>query len=108
MKQDYQVTLVDNRKKYRPISAVVKIEQAEDADLTLDKNKRKEIINKGIIKICQKRGWGKLELKTYNYLTALVRKYNGAETIAQDKERYKKIKEEKYKTGEWKRPKKER
>lgn len=106
MVQDYQVTLVDNKKKYRPISTIVKVEQAEGVDLTLDAQKKKEIINKGIVKICQKRGWGKLELQVYNYLTALVRKYDGEETKASDKARYEKIKEEKYKTGEWKRPKK--
>ena len=106
MMQDYQVTLVDNKKKYRPISTIVKVEQADGIDLTLNAQKKKEIINKGIIKICQKRGWGKLELQVYNYLTALVRKYDGEETKALDKARYEKIKEEKYKTGEWKRPRK--
>ena len=79
MVQDYQVTLIDKNKKYRPVSAIVKIEQADSSiDLTLDEKRKKEIISKGIVKICQKRGWGKLELQVYNYLTALVRKYDGS------------------------------
>ena len=79
MVQDYQVTLIDKNKKYRPVSAIVKIEQADSSiDLTLEEKRKKEIISKGIVKICQKRGWGKLELQVYNYLTALVRKYDGS------------------------------
>jgi len=76
MIQNYQVTLIDKNKKYRPVSAIIKIEQNNDGDLTLDAKYKKEIINKGIVKICQKRGWGKKELRIYNYLTALVRKYD--------------------------------
>lgn len=106
MVKDYQVTLLSKSGKYRPISCIVKITQTEDKDLTTDVKAKKEIINKGISKICFKRGWGKLELKTYEYLTVKVRLYEAEKIKAEEKAQYEKIKEEKYRTGEWKRPKK--
>lgn len=106
MNKNYQVTLISKSGKYRPISCIVKIAQTNNDDLTKDAKKKKEIINRGIVLICAKRGWGKLELKTYEYLSAKVRLYDTEKIEAENKAQYEKIKEEKYKTGEWKRPKK--
>lgn len=73
-------------------------------DLTLKDNK-KEIINKGVVKICQKRYWTQRDLKNYGYTKAKVREYDKEKIEHENKERYEKLKEEKYACGEWKAPK---
>lgn len=94
MMKEYQVTLMCADGKYKPVSCIVK------TDLT----DIKEIKKKGIEKICRQRRWGKFELVSYGYTKAKIREYD-KEKIAQEKaERYEKIKEEKYASGEWKRP----
>lgn len=105
MTKQYQVTLLCASGHYRPVSAIVTFTQETDTDLTQDKDKRKEIQSKGIVKICQKRGWGKAELLKYDYTKCKIRVYDREKIAQEDKERYEKIKEEKYQTGEWKRPK---
>ena len=59
----------------------------------------------GVKKICEKRGWRLSDLSRYEYTRYKVRAYNKAEIERANKERYEQIKEEKYSTGEWKRPK---
>lgn len=100
MKQ-YQVTLSTINGKYKPVSCII------TTDLSLETNK-KDIINKGVIKICQKRYWTQRDLKTFGYLKAKVREYDKVKIEQENKERYEQIKEQKYASGEWKRPKKER
>lgn len=99
MKQ-YQVTLNSVSGKYKPVSCII------TTDLSLDTDK-KEIINKGVTKICQKRYWTKRELTKYGYTKAKVREYDKEKIAQESAERYAKIKEEKYASGEWQRPKKE-
>ena len=99
MKQ-YQVTLNSVSGKYKPVSCII------TTDLSVDTDK-KEIINKGVTKICQKRYWTKRELTKYGYTKAKVREYDKEKIAQESVERYAKIKEEKYASGEWQRPKKE-
>lgn len=73
MIKKYQVTLFSKSGKYRPVSCIIKMTQTDNIDLTKLSKTRQEIINKGIIKICAKRNWGKLELKVYEYLIVKVR-----------------------------------
>lgn len=96
----YQVTLTDMMGRYKPVSCII------TTDLTLEENK-KDIINKGIVKICQKRYWTQRDLKRYGYLKAKVRVYNKEKIEQENKERYEQLKEQKYASGEWQRPKKE-
>ena len=97
MKQ-YQVTLNSVSGKYKPVSCII------TTDLSVDTDK-KEIINKGVTKICQKRYWTKRELTKYGYTKAKVREYDKEKIAQESVERYAKIKEEKYASGEWQRPK---
>lgn len=101
MRKQYQITLNSTTGKYKPVSCIITTE-----DLTLENNK-KEIINKGIVKICQQRYWTQRDLKTYGYLKARVREYDKAKIEQENKERYEQLKEQKYASGEWQRPKKE-
>ena len=105
MTKQYQVTILCSTGEYRPVSTIVNYDQADDTDLSLIRDKRKDIQAKGIIKICQKRGWDKRDLLKYNYTKCKIRAYDKEAIEKENKERYEKIKEEKYATGEWKRPK---
>lgn len=105
MKRDYQVTLICTNGKYRPVSAIVSVEQAEDVDLTRDKKEKAKIQLTGITKICQKRYWTKKDLVEGSYTKVKVRLYDRAKIEAENAARYEAIKEAKYASGEWKRPK---
>ena len=94
MKQ-YQVTLLCVDKKYKPVSSIVTTEEVDNQVIT----------KKGIEKICIQRGWNGKDLKKYGYIKVKVREYDKAKIEAENKARYEKIKEEKYASGEWKRPK---
>ena len=98
MRKQYQVTLNSITGKYKPVSCIVTTE------LDLKENK-KEIINLGVQKICQKRYWTQTSLKMYGYLKAKVREYDKEKIAQENAERYEKIKQEKYLSGEWKKPK---
>lgn len=69
MKQ-YQVTLYCATGQYKPVSCIVTV--AENTE-------KKDIITKGIIKICQKRLWQNTDLKKYHYTQCKIREWNGAE-----------------------------
>ena len=97
MKQKYQITITCGNGAYKPISTLVEVEQPETADLTLVPLKKKELINRGVQKICASRYWTSSDLKRYNYNKEKIEK--------EQKERYEKLKEEKYASGEWTRPK---
>jgi hypothetical protein len=76
MLKSYQVTMYCTTNQYKPISTIVKIEQEREEDnLLLDKEKKQEIINKGIVKICQKKYWTMREVKRYNYTRVKAREY---------------------------------
>ena len=103
MIKEYQVTLTST-KGNKPISAIVKKDSAEIK--TIGKEKFvKQLQTQGITKICQKRLWNSFDLKNYGYTKVKVREYDREKIAKENTERYEKIKEEKYQSGEWKRPK---
>ena len=106
MKQKYQVTLFCADKKFRPISCLIEVEQMQDVDLTKDKRSKKEIELTGVRKICIQKCWSKSDLLKYNFTRVKVRLYDKEKVDAEKKERYEKIKQAKYASGEWKKPKK--
>lgn len=103
--KEYQVTIICETNKYKPVSTIVTIQQTEDIDWTQCSQKKKEIITKGVQKICNKHYWNKSDLLRLGYTKSRVRVYDKASIEAAAKARYEAIKEEKYNTGEWKRPK---
>ena len=68
----YQVTLMNTANKYRPVSAIVEV---EDVNL-FDAKQKQKIINMGIKKICVKRLWKIKDLQKFGYLKAVVRVYD--------------------------------
>ncbi len=100
---EYQVTLFCATKKYKPVSAIIKRETAVDLK---DSTAKKQILNDGMKKICIARGWTDRDLASFGYATGKVREYDKAKIEAENKARYEKIKDEKYASAEWKRPKK--
>ena len=104
MLKEYQITLVDKSGTYRPVSCLLKRDNAEIG--TIGKNAFvKKLQKDGIIKICQKRYWTNTDLKKFGYNTVKVREYDKEKIEKENAERYERIKQEKYKTGEWKKPK---
>lgn len=95
---DYQVTLICVTGEYKPVSAIVSVEES---------TARTDIITKGTNKICQKRLWTASDLKKFHYTKVKIRVYDKEKIEAENKARYEAIKEAKYASGEWKRPKKE-
>ena len=94
----YQVTLMCANGKYRPASTIVEMDTKDVS----------AIKTRGIQKICAQRYWTKLDLKNYGYTKVKIRIYDKEAIDKENAERYNRIKEEKYASGEWKRPKKER
>ena len=66
---------------------------------------KRQLLNDGMKKICIQRGWTARDLATFGYATGKVREYDKEKLDKEAEERYNKIKEEKYASGEWKRPK---
>lgn len=99
---EYQVTLFCNTGKYRPMSTIVRVKE----EITTPEAK-KALIEKGAQKICYQHGLSGKDLKKDGYIYGKVRVYDKEKLDKEAKERYNKIKEEKYASGEWKRPKKE-
>ena len=75
MKKQYQVTLICATGQYRPVSTIVTIEQNNEDNLLLDPNKKQEIIQKGVVRICQQRYWTDRDRKKYAYTKAKAREY---------------------------------
>ena len=67
MIKKYQVTLFSTTGAYRPVACIVNNEQAEDVDLSMDKQERKKMQKAGVVKICQKRYWSLADLSRYGY-----------------------------------------
>jgi hypothetical protein len=84
-----QVTLFDTTGKVRPVSTIVNVES-----IRYYQEHKKEIMNKGIIKICQQRLWTKRDLEKNHYLNAKMRLYNKEKIEKEKQEKYEKIKEE--------------
>lgn len=70
---EYQVSLFCKSGKYRPVSTIVRRKVQVDLTNATDK---KKIMNDGIIKICQMRGWTSRDLQRYDYLKSRVREYD--------------------------------
>lgn len=104
MLKEYQITMMCTTGQYRPVSCIIKKDSAElktkgqEAFL-------KELKQQGIVKICQQRYWDGADLKRYGYTRIKVREYDREKIAQENAERYERIKEEKYASGEWKRPK---
>lgn len=98
---EYQVTLFCGTKKYKPVSCIIKRET--EVNLA-DAQVKRSILNDGMKKICIQRGWTAKDLTAFGYGTGKVRVYDKAKIEADAKARYEAIKEEKYASGEWKRP----
>jgi len=105
MKKQYQVTLLCKSGEYKPVSAIVTVEQADSRNLLDDPIKKKEIQTNGIRKICFARRWDGADLKKFGYTSCKMRVYDKAQIAKENEERYNQIKEKKYASGEWKRPK---
>ena len=71
MKKQYQVTIMCRNGKYKPVSCIISMEQMEDVDYTVDKEKKRLIKNLGVTKICQQRYWTINDLKKYDYTKVL-------------------------------------
>lgn len=69
----YQVTLFCSTGQYKPVSCIVIMKQDNDDNLLINPITKKEIMHKGIVKICQKRYWTNKDLVKYNYRSAKVR-----------------------------------
>lgn len=96
MKKQYQVTLMCNNGKYKPVSTIVSLEETND---------KKAIMREGQRKIMIQRYWTMADLKRYGYTSGKVREYDREKIERENAERYARIKEEKYASGEWQRPK---
>lgn len=101
MRIQYQVTLYNPEGKYKPVSCIV---TREEADLAIPSIK-KEIVQAGIQKICSKRYWSKQDLQRYGFSKAKTRVYDPEKFAKEAEARYTAIKEAKYASGEWERPK---
>lgn len=100
--EQYQVTLICGNGKYKPVSCIIKRENKIDLS---DTKAKKQLVAEGAKKICQVRGWVSADLKKFGYTSAKTREYDKEKIAAAAKENYERIKEEKYASGEWKRPK---
>lgn len=105
IKQQYQVTLICKTGAYKPVSCIIEVEQIKGIDLTKNETMRKEIIDRGVKKICASRYWTAKDLQKYGFISAKTRLYDRLAIEKQKKENYEKLKEQKYASGEWKRPK---
>lgn len=96
MKKQYQVTLICENGKYKPVSTIVTMEETTD---------RRAIMREGQKKIMIKRYWSMADLTRYGYTKGKIREYDKEKIERENAARYEALKEEKYASGEWKRPK---
>lgn len=100
MIKNYQVTISSKSGKYKPVSCIVKANEI----LTLEQ--KKEVMNKGVVKIAQQRRWTNADLVKYEYTLVRIREYDKEKIKQENEKRYEQIKKEKYACGEWKAPRK--
>ena len=96
MKKQYQVTLICENGKYKPVSTIVTMEETTD---------KRAIMREGQKKIMIKRYWSMADLTKYGYTKGKSREYDKEKIEKENAARYEALKEEKYASGEWKRPK---
>ena len=90
MTMKYQVTLICKTGQYKPMSAIV---EHEEVDLK-DKKQKSKVAQKGLEKICIRRGMRSTDLKKYNYSIIKVREYDKDKIAWQNAIRYNEIKKE--------------
>ena len=91
-----QVTLFDERGKYKPVSTLVEMPKKE----VIAKN-FKPYRDKGVQKICAKHYWTAKDIKKY-FTQVKIRIYNEEKVKAEKENRYNEIKRQKFASGEWK------
>lgn len=96
MKKQYQVTLICESGKYKPVSTIITMEETTD---------KKAIMREGQRKIMIKRYWSMADLTKYGYTKGKIREYDKEKIEQENIARYEALKEQKYASGEWKRPK---
>lgn len=69
----YQVTLFCTTGAYKPVACIVTNQQADDTDLSIDKEVRKKMQKMGVKKICEKRLWQLSDLARYGYTRYKIR-----------------------------------
>lgn len=69
----YQVTLFCTTGAYKPVACIVTNQQADDTDLSTDKEVRKKMQKMGVKKICEKRLWQLSDLARYGYTKYKIR-----------------------------------
>ena len=69
----YQVTLFCTTGAYKPVACIVTNQQADDTDLSTDKEIRKKMQKIGVKKICEKRLWQLSDLARYGYTKYKIR-----------------------------------
>ena len=69
----YQVTLFCTTGAYKPVACIVTNQQADDTDLSTDKEIRKKMQKIGVKKICEKRLWQLSDLARYGYTRYKIR-----------------------------------
>ena len=67
MKKQYQVTLICENGKYKPVSTIVTMEETTD---------RRAIMREGQKKIMIKRYWSMADLTRYGYTKGKIREYD--------------------------------
>ena len=106
MKKIYQVTLICSTGQFKPISTLVNYEQGDySGDLSKNSSERQKIITQGVQNIYVKQYKDSATLKRDHYSKVRVRAYDREKIQAEAKAKYEAIKEAKYASGEWKRPK---
>lgn len=93
MMKQYQVTLFATNGKYKPISTIVNYDTSVIPDRSNDEHIR-EIKNKGIKQICQKRYWTSKDLLKYGYTKCKIREYDKEKIEKENKIKYERIKQE--------------
>jgi len=88
--KEYQVTLLCATHQYKPVSTIVKADTTKLA-LIGKQAYLKDIKQRGIQAICNKRYWTGKDLIRYNYTLCKVREYDKKKIEREKKERYKKI-----------------
>ena len=99
---EYQVTLFSEVSGVKPVSSIVRRSQVVELN---DRVKKRYLVNDGVSKICNKRNWSKRDLSRLGYTKVKVRKYEREKVEAEKIARYEAIKEAKYASGKWVRPK---
>lgn len=84
-----QVTLMCSTGQYKPVSCLVDVESKE-----YFLAHKKEIQQKGIIKICNQRYWQTYHLKQYSYTKCKMREYDKEKIAKENAKRYEQIKRE--------------